>query len=112
MEEAEAKTKRIEEATTQYLMEIQAERDAAIEQIHLESERKIQQIEKQAKEAMTQAQNATAEALEKARLATTRAHDADIDARTKIATADQLIVETRTTLERERGEVDRLRDQN
>lgn len=48
-------------------------------------------------------------AQEEARRAEGRAHDAEVDARTRIEVAEQLVREAHATLSRERAEVDRLR---
>ncbi len=98
MEEAEARTKRIE-----------AERDETVNRMHIEVQRKIEEIETQARQAITTAQAIATSAEEQARQADARAHNAETDARSQIATAEQLVHEARTTLRREQDQVDQLR---
>ena len=109
MEEAEARTKRISEETEQQIAAVQAERDETIERVRGEARQQIDETLQQAKEAVAIAEAATATAQEEARLADRRAHDTEVDARTRIAVAEQLVREANATLERERKEVDRLR---
>lgn len=109
MEEAEARTKRIEAEAEQHIMEIQAERDRTIDRLRVETQLKIEEIQIQAKEAVAQAQTAAALAQEEAKLADARAHDAETEARSRVATAEQLVSEARAMVQREQAQGDQLR---
>ncbi len=111
MEEAEARRLRQIEEVEQHMTEIQAEKDSAIAQVQAEGQRQIEEIQRQAREAIAQAQTQTAKAEAEAREASTRAHDAETHARTQRETAERLVNEARASLERERSEVDRLRQE-
>jgi len=123
MEEAEARTQRVQVETEQQIVAVQAERDETVNLVRVEAQHQIEDAFYQAKEAVATAEAATATAQEEARRANARAHDAEVDARTRIATAERLVSEANATLERadedrteaaavlerERGEVDRAR---
>lgn len=109
MEEAEARTVRIQEEAEQHIAAVQTERDETVRHIRDEARQQIEETFQQAKEAVAIAETATATAQEGARLANSRAHDAEVDARTRIETAEHVVREANATLQRERSEVDRLR---
>jgi len=111
MEEAEARRLHQIEETEQQLAQIQMEKDSTIAQVQAEAQRQIEEIQRQAREAVAQAQAQKASAEAEAREASTRAHDAETNARTQVETAERLESLARATLERERAEVDRLREE-
>lgn len=101
-EAAEQAIARMEEAE-QRVVAIQAERDATIEGLQTETQQRLQEMQS----ALIQANAETAKAQEEARLANATA----LEARTQTATAERLIQEAHTSLERERAERDRLRSE-
>lgn len=109
MEEAEAKTQRVLEEAEQQVAAVQVEREETIEHVRREAQQQIEDTFRQAKQDVAEAEAATTTAQLEARVAEERAHDAEVDARTRIEAAEQLVREANATLERERGEVDRLR---
>lgn len=111
MEAAETNHRQLREETERHIADIQAERDATIERMRIEMQHHVEEVERQAKEAITQAQAAVLTAQEDTRKAETRTHDAETEAHARIGTAEQMTRETRTSMERERAEVDRLRSE-
>ncbi|MBA2395088.1 MAG: hypothetical protein H0V70_20350 [Ktedonobacteraceae bacterium] len=111
MEEAEARSQRQMEEATQHIANIQAERDATIEQMRSELEQARENIGTQAKEAIALAQAAMVAAQEQTRQAESRAYDAEAAARAQTSTAEQLVREAHETVKRERTEIDRLRSE-
>jgi len=109
LEEAEATTQRIQEETELLVANVQAERDETVERVQREAQQQIEEAYRQAKHSVAEAEAATTTAQQEARVAEERAHDAEVDARTRIEAAELLVREANATLERERSEVDRLR---
>lgn len=105
MEEVEAEAQEQLRQAEARIIDIQTERDATIERERLESQQRIQDIQMQANNALREARNETAKAQEEGRLA----HAAALEARTQATTAERLIKEAQSSLERERAEIDRLR---
>jgi hypothetical protein len=100
---------KLEAETKQHITEIQAERDETIASVRALAQRKIEEVKQQKDEAIAQAQALTTTAQGEAGEASARENLAETSARAQIATSERLVVEVRTTLDRERAEVDRLR---
>jgi len=105
MEEVETNAQHQLEEAEQRITEIQKDRDTTVERVHVEAQQRIQEIEGQAKRDIAQARGETTVAQEKAR----QANIAALEARAQASTAERLVNEAHTSLERERSETDRLR---
>ena len=68
-------------------------------------------IKKDTNNAIALIEAAVLEAREEAKEANTRAHDIEVTAQAKIATAEKLVTEAQATLVRERKEADRLKEE-
>ncbi|SRR5579883_819621 len=107
MEEVETNTQQQLRQAEARIREVQAERDATVEREQLEAEKHVREIQTQMNAALREARSETTKAQEEARLANVAA----LEARTQAATAERLVQEARNSLERERTETDRLREE-
>jgi colicin import membrane protein len=107
MEKMEVRMQQLLEETKQSIADVETEKREAIERVQVEARRQIEEIEKQSKETVALAQAQVAAVQEEVRLAESRA----VEAQTQVAMAERLVKETYATLERERAEVDRLRQE-
>jgi colicin import membrane protein len=111
MEEAEARTERIREEAERVIAELQTEQAIAIERLRREATQRQEELERQAQETITRAHEETAAAELQARQAETRALNAETEARIQQATAERLVREAQTALDRERSEVYHMRNE-
>lgn len=108
MEEAEAGMRLLQEQTARQIADVQAERDATVEQVRTETQNHIQQVLHETREAVSVASEEAARALEQATQADLRATAAETEARAQVTAAERLISEANANLARERDEVGRL----
>ena len=107
MEEVETNAQEQIQQAEGRIREIQSERDATVERERLEAEKRITETQTQMNTALREARSEMTKAQEEMRIA----NAATLEARAQAATAERLISEAQSSLERERIETDRLREE-
>ena len=111
MRVAEERARLQQEEYERTVVELQQVHRDAIEAIRKEAQEQIKGVKQQASDEISLAHAASVVAQEETRTANERAHDAQIEARLAIASAEKQVQEVNLALLREQGEVTRLREE-